>query len=160
VQEKSTQIYLIDVNAVSGKSRTMAKASEQDPETAAFCRSLDFLMRRAGLSGKALSQELGIPESTISRWRSGARLPHRSTLLRLAEYFAVDPELMITPGMLPVPMTPIILDDEGSDRELRDKCIAHLGAFLQVAGDRLGGIEWTWSELQHRFPLDKWKRDL
>ncbi|MGJ8650863.1 MAG: helix-turn-helix domain-containing protein [Opitutaceae bacterium] len=127
-------------------------------KTAAFARTLGFLMRRAGISGKELSAEIGVPASTISRWRSGARLPHKSKIILVSDYFGVRPDSM-TNGMIPIPVTRLIIDENSSNGEVRNRCVAHIGAFLQVAGNHPGGIEWTWTELQRRFPLDKWDRE-
>lgn len=132
----------------------MSKGSK----SAAFAKALDFHMRRVGINGKELSAEIGVPEPTISRWRSGDRLPQKSKILLVADFFGVEPESM-TSGMIQIPTYPLVLDEFSSDKGLRDKCIAQMGAFLHIASQQPDGLEWTWDELQKRFPLDKWTRD-
>lgn len=52
-------------------------------------------MHSLGISGKELSAQLGVPEATISRWRTGVRLPHKSKIVLLADFFQVPPESMV-----------------------------------------------------------------
>jgi transcriptional regulator with XRE-family HTH domain len=51
-------------------------------------------MHSLGISGKELSVQIAVPEATVSRWRSGVRLPHKSKIVLLADFFRVEPKAM------------------------------------------------------------------
>lgn len=64
-----------------------------------FTERLKELMEERGISRKALSEESGIPYTTIDGWfKKGGDNVRLSTFLRLAEYFEVSPGELIGEG--------------------------------------------------------------
>lgn len=61
-----------------------------------FSETLSQLLRQRGVSSKVVSQATGIPTSTLSEWTSG-RLPKvGEDVLKLAKFFGVSLEYLIT----------------------------------------------------------------
>lgn len=58
-------------------------------------KNLRALRNEFGLSMKALGQEIGVAESTISLYETGKRTPDITTLIRLADYFDVPVDDLI-----------------------------------------------------------------
>ena len=58
-----------------------------------FCR----LCNSVGKTPSAVAQEIGLAKTTVSRWKSGSK-PNRATLLKVADYFGVSPELLLESG--------------------------------------------------------------
>lgn len=53
-------------------------------------KKLDALAKSRNVTFYKLSEELEIPRSTFSDWKSGKSMPKTDKLIRIAEYFGVD----------------------------------------------------------------------
>lgn len=51
---------------------------------------LDAIAKPRNVTFYKLSEELDIPRSTFSDWKSGKSMPKTDKLLRIADYFGVD----------------------------------------------------------------------
>lgn len=74
-------------------------------------RSADLLImarRRAGLTQTELAGRLSVPQSTITRWECGARVPSLETVLRVVEVCGLDLTLSLRTGDASYP--PLIAD--------------------------------------------------
>lgn len=58
----------------------MAEAWNKGP-----CKRLDELLEDADLSNVAVAEKLGVTDGTVSRWRSGDRVPNADTLASILE---------------------------------------------------------------------------
>ena len=56
---------------------------------ALFGKTLDFLLKRRGIAQRAFAEQLNTTEATISRYRSGDRMPDVPTLVKIAEMLNV-----------------------------------------------------------------------
>ncbi len=61
-----------------------------------FGKKLKELRLEKGLSQQALGKELGFCNQTISFWESGSREPDLDTLIKVAKYFDVGIEELLT----------------------------------------------------------------
>ncbi len=61
-----------------------------------FGKKLKELRLEKGLSQQKLGEELGFCNQTISFWESGSREPDLDTLLKIARYFEVPLEDLLT----------------------------------------------------------------
>lgn len=119
-----------------------------------FAEQLNFLMKKEDLSGRQLANELGVPEQTVSRWRSGARLPYRRHLVSMAHRFNVPESVFYEEGFgLVYPMSPLAFDEEQSVVIKRARCLEHLKKHLLGLNspeslDRMYGL------LNKHFPLE------
>jgi transcriptional regulator with XRE-family HTH domain len=65
--------------------------SELNKEKRELCfKKLDALAKSRNVTFYKLSEELEIPRSTFSDWKSGKSMPKTDKLIRIAEYFGVD----------------------------------------------------------------------
>ncbi|MBS1983585.1 MAG: helix-turn-helix transcriptional regulator [Bdellovibrionales bacterium] len=62
----------------------------------AFSQTLKDLMRNRGISASAVSKACAIPKSSISEWLSGRKPKMDEALVRLAKFFDVSVEFLIT----------------------------------------------------------------
>ena len=62
------------------------------------------------MSQKDLADFLYVNQATVSRWERGVRFPDDDLIVRMAERFGIDPELLLQPA----PETPVVIlvDDE------------------------------------------------
>jgi bacteriophage CI repressor helix-turn-helix domain len=64
---------------------------ELNKEKRKLCfKKLDALAKSRNVTFYKLSEELEIPRSTFSDWKSGKSMPKTDKLIRIAEYFGVD----------------------------------------------------------------------
>ena len=61
-----------------------------------FGKKLKELRLEKGLSQQALGKELGFCNQTVSFWESGSREPDLDTLIKIAKYFDVSIEELLT----------------------------------------------------------------
>ncbi len=61
-----------------------------------FGKKLKELRLEKGLSQQALGKELGFCNQTISFWESGSREPDLDTLVKIATYFEISFEELLT----------------------------------------------------------------
>ena len=60
-----------------------------------FARRLKELMREKNLNIKQLSEETGIPRSTINSWTLAIKSPKIDYLFMIAEFFAVSTDYLL-----------------------------------------------------------------
>ncbi len=60
-----------------------------------FSERLDELMEERNLSSLALSQKIGIADTTILRWRKGLMYPTVDKLVILCDFFGVTPNYLL-----------------------------------------------------------------
>lgn len=66
-----------------------------------FGRWLDLTMANRDIKGRALAKRVGVHDSAVSRWRSGAGVPALPTLQQVATVLGVNPiALAVTAGLL------------------------------------------------------------
>lgn len=66
-----------------------------------FGRWLDTTMANESITGRDLARKVGVHDSIISRWRSGAGTPGIDSCARLADALQVDPlRLAVTAGLM------------------------------------------------------------
>lgn len=63
------------------------------------------------ISQKELADQLYVNQGTVSRWEKGIRFPDRELMLRMAELFEVDPDVLLSAPLDGVPVI-MVLDDE------------------------------------------------
>ncbi len=61
-----------------------------------FAENLKRLMKDRGITARTLSQATGIPTSTISEWSAGREPKLSKSTVKLARYFDVSIEFLIT----------------------------------------------------------------
>jgi transcriptional regulator with XRE-family HTH domain len=67
-----------------------------------FAENLKHLMKSQGVSVRVLSQATGVPSSTISEWTAGREPKLSEPVVKLARYFSVSLEYLVT-GKEPEP---------------------------------------------------------
>jgi transcriptional regulator with XRE-family HTH domain len=71
-------------------------------KSTAFGRLLDGLVPAVFESEAALARQLGVPQSTVTRWRRGATRPRVEQLLTLSEVSGISIETLVrTAGYRP-----------------------------------------------------------
>lgn len=66
-----------------------------------FGEWLDITLSNRGILGRVLAEALGVNESTVSRWRSGAGVPDSETVENMADFLGLDRmRLLVTAGAL------------------------------------------------------------
>ena len=60
-----------------------------------FAERLRELRAERNLSQRMLSNETGIPQSSIALWESGARVPDATEVVTLAKYFGVSTDFLL-----------------------------------------------------------------
>lgn len=60
-----------------------------------FAERLKEIRKERGLSRNKLSNELKIPEPTISRWENGKHIPSIDYIILLCKYFDVTSDYLI-----------------------------------------------------------------
>ena len=60
-----------------------------------FCERLKELRLEHNLTTVQLAKELGVGDSSISRWENGLRVPSIIHLYRIATYFGVSADYLI-----------------------------------------------------------------
>lgn len=58
-----------------------------------FSEKISRLMLRKGLNQSSLGEVLGLSQRAVGKWLQGSR-PHKSTIIKLADYFSVPLELL------------------------------------------------------------------
>ncbi|MDQ8195094.1 helix-turn-helix transcriptional regulator [Coraliomargarita sp. SDUM461004] len=120
-----------------------------------FAGQLNFLLKKEGLSGRQLAVELGIPEQTVSRWRSGARMPYRRHILSLAQRFNVEEGVFYSEDFgLAYPMAPLAFDEEQSLVIRRSRCLDYLKRHLTALNDA-ESLDKAYGLLNAHFPLEE-----
>ena len=84
-----------------------------------FAKTLRKLRMEKGISQSQLGNQLFVDRSTVARWENGSRLPDASTILRLADFLAVDANILLdlearseeTPGVIIVDDSKVILSE-------------------------------------------------
>lgn len=61
-----------------------------------FRLNLKTLREERRISQAALAKELGVAQSAVGNWESGARSPDAATLLKIANYFDVTVDYLLT----------------------------------------------------------------
>jgi transcriptional regulator with XRE-family HTH domain len=64
-------------------------------ETAPFGKLLDSLVPAVFESEAALARRIGVPQSTVSRWRRGATRPRVEQLLTLSEVSGISIDVLV-----------------------------------------------------------------
>ena len=84
------------------------------------------------MSQKDLADFLYVNQATISRWERGVRFPDDDLLVKMAQRFGVDPELLLNPS----PAVPVIIlvDDEEISLEVNVPMMRELAPGAQVFG--------------------------
>lgn len=115
-----------------------------------FGRWLDTTMANQKISGRDLAKWVGVHDSVVSRWRSGAGTPGLDTCKRLADALGVDPlRLAVTAGLVdqgmarvePLPMPPATaLRERVRDQigEIRGLTAASRRALLEAFDQSVG----------------------
>ncbi len=75
--------YLLDNNIKDDKTEFV------------IVNNIKFLRKKFGVTQKQLSSELGIDQSTISKWELNKVLPDIKTLIKIAEYFNVSLDSLV-----------------------------------------------------------------
>lgn len=57
-------------------------------------RVFEKLMKERGITPYRVSADTGIPQSTLSGWKTFCRMPQRRTLKKIADYFGVSVEYL------------------------------------------------------------------
>lgn len=60
-----------------------------------FCERLKDLRTEQNLTTIQLAKELGVGDSTISRWENGLRIPNIDNLYNIALFFKVSADYLI-----------------------------------------------------------------
>ena len=55
-----------------------------------------MLMKERGLNGKQLAEEIGIAKNAISEWKSGRIKPSTDVVIKIADYFGVSCDYLLT----------------------------------------------------------------
>lgn len=76
-----------------------------------FFQNLVILCNKNGITPNAVCLALGLSPAAATKWRSGA-VPRDTTLLKIAEYFGVSPESLVS-----VPTGPVYVKQQSEDRE-------------------------------------------
>lgn len=71
-------------------------SSDNDPRVNKFSEVFKRLMRERGVTAKLVSQATGIPPSTLSEWSAGRVPKLGEDVLRLARFFGVTVDYLIT----------------------------------------------------------------
>lgn len=78
----------------------MAKAAKE-----CFGEAVLFLIRKKGVTQKAVAEAVGVDPSTVNRWVKMKEIPKESTLDKLASYFGVHIAMLFLPPSLLEPGT-------------------------------------------------------
>lgn len=65
-------------------------------EKTPFDYTIDKLLKENGLKQKDLADAIGVSESSISKYRSGERIPKVDVLTKIADYFGVSTDYLLT----------------------------------------------------------------
>ncbi len=65
-----------------------------------FCENLRTLRKNAGLTQKEISREFEVALSTVAMWESGNRHPDLDTVRKIAGYFHVSVDNLVSDGEL------------------------------------------------------------
>jgi transcriptional regulator with XRE-family HTH domain len=71
------------------------------------------LLKKNSMTAKDLSDETGIPQSTITEWKKSRSKPSTDALKKLSEYFNVTTDYLL--GMTDKPNRLIVHDDDGNN---------------------------------------------
>lgn len=64
-----------------------------------FAPWLDITLDNLGIAGRTLAEDLGVHDSTVSRWRFGGSVPNAQLITALAERLDLNPlRLLVTAG--------------------------------------------------------------
>lgn len=61
-----------------------------------FAKNLKELRTEANLTQAALAEKMGVSQRAVSSWELGARQPDYDTLLKLAHYFDVTTDYLLS----------------------------------------------------------------
>ena len=65
-------------------------------ETMSFAENLKRLMKERGITSRTVSQATGIPTSTLSEWTAGREPKLGPPVVKLARFFGVSLECLVT----------------------------------------------------------------
>lgn len=66
-----------------------------------FAEWLDNTMANRKVKGRDLARALDVHDSAVSRWKSGQGMPSLQTVMKIAEFFDVDPlRLAVTANLM------------------------------------------------------------
>lgn len=60
-----------------------------------FSQNLNYLIQQSEITAYKLSQETGIPQAMIGRWKNGQQKPTTENLQKLADYFGVTVDYLL-----------------------------------------------------------------
>ena len=84
------------------------------------------------MSQKDLADFLFVNQATISRWEKGIRFPDDGLIIKMAQRFGVDPEILLRPA--PAPPVIILVDDEPISLEINVPMMRELAPSCEVYG--------------------------
>ena len=103
-----------------------------------FGEKLVYLMDMRQLSYRALTDQLGINKDQFTRWKQGAARPQWSNVLKLADFFRVDPHSLADPGLDLRFMAPeIIPDREECEPDEQKEPITYTAGYLSSLEEEL-----------------------
>jgi transcriptional regulator with XRE-family HTH domain len=68
------------------------------------------LMEREGINAVELGKATGVSNKTISAWKNGGKEPSANSIIKIAEYFGVTADYLLT-GKEYAPIEPLIIPD-------------------------------------------------
>lgn len=98
-----------------------------------FSEILNDLLKRKAITAYKLSKETGISQSLIGYWKRGEKRPTAQNLQRLADYFQVSIDYLMT-GKAKTPLSEI------SDEEADDELQGHRYALRSLDPDETGDL--------------------
>ena len=66
-----------------------------------FWENFEKLCKEKGMSPNAVAKELSIASGTVTEWKTGKRTPRNATLLKIAQFFGVSTDYLLTEKALP-----------------------------------------------------------
>ena len=65
-----------------------------------FGKTLKLLRLEKGISQRKLGEDLGVVNQTVSFWENGSREPDLDTLIKIAKYFNVSVNVLLSDDLI------------------------------------------------------------
>lgn len=100
------------------------------------------LREQRGMQQKELALELGVSQPTVSDWEAGRKIPSAKSTMKLAKFFSVSVEYLmsdieeVTPDSRPISDEDIKFALFGGDQEITDEQFAEVKRYALYLKER------------------------